>query len=341
MSDSAQYSDEAHGPIQEDLRQRIAVAVQDRSSVLVWDTVAIFPFSGAELLEPEYCNRMGEIVIQLLEMAVRDGKVDPRGGVVADLHRVTIERNLTAGRLFTFVYLLERSALDELALSETIGATSEPWPLVAQLVRRASFDVLAAYTERVQLEPTEAAIVDKLTTVHTRPMFDAVLAKELERSGRAGQSVSLILFDVDHLSKINQEHGYGVGDRILERLGILIRQYFRQHDWVARHSEDSIVVLLSGTDAAHANELAERVRATVEERLEFVDHRNDRPVRVTISAAVVNVEVAVGDVIDPERLLADAETAVERAKHDGRNRVVRLDGYSGKASPQLPPLASS
>ena len=177
------------------------------------------------------------------------------------------------------------------------------------------------------------AIVDKLTTVHTRPMFDAVLAKELERAGRVGQSVSLILFDVDHLSTINQGHGYGVGDRILERLGILIRQYFRQHDWVARHSEDSIAVLLSGTDAAHASELAERVRHTVEERLEFVDHRTDRPVRVTISAAVVNLEVAVGDVIDPERLLADAEAAVERAKQDGRNRVVRVDGYSGKQQP--------
>ena len=305
--------------------------------MLVWDTVAIFPFSGTELLEPEYCNRMGEIVIQLLDMAVRDGKVDARGGGVASLHRLTQERNLTAGRLFTFVYLLERSALDELALSETIGATSEPWPLVAQLVRRASFDVLAAYTERVQLEPNEAAIVDKLTTVHTRPLFDAVLAKELERAGRVGQSVSLILFDVDHLSTINQEHGYGVGDRILERLGILIRQYFRQYDWVARHSEDSIAVLLSGTDAAHASELAERVRATVEERLEFVDHRTEQPVRVTTSVAVVNLDVAVGDVIDPERLLADAETGVERAKQAGRNRVVRLDGYSGKQPPAATP----
>jgi len=330
MSDPVHYSDEAHGSIQEDLRQRISAAIRDRSSVVVWDTVAIFPFSGTEALEPEYCNRMGAVVIQLLEMAVRDGKVDSRGGGVANLHRIALERSLTAGRLFTFVYLLERSALDELALSETIGATSEPWPLVAQLVRRASFDVLAAYTERLQLEPTETTIVDKLTTVHTRPLFDAVLVKDLERAGRTGQAVSLILFDVDRLSAINEEHGYGVGDRILERLGILIRQYFRQHDWVARHSEDSIVVLLTGADAAHANELAEKVRATVEERLGFVDHRTERPVPVTTSAAVVNLEVAVGTVIDPERLMTDAEAGVERAKREGRNRVVRVDRLSGK-----------
>jgi diguanylate cyclase (GGDEF)-like protein len=331
-SDSA-YADEANADIQGDLRQQTSAVLLERVDAVTADTVAIFPYSGAETLDNEYCHRLGLLLTQLLAVAVRDGSLDARGGSVADLHRIVAERALSMERLFTFAYLTERTALDELALNDAIGATSEPWPLVAQLVRRASFDVLAAYTERVQLEPTEAAIVDKLTTVHTRPMFDAVLAKELERASRAGQSVSLILFDVDHLSTINQGHGYGVGDRILERLGILIRQYFRQHDWVARHSEDSIVVLLSGTDAAHASELAERVRSTVEERLEFVDHRTDRPVRVTISAAVVNLEVAVGDVIDPERLLADAETAVERAKQDGRNRVVRIDGYSGKQQP--------
>jgi len=232
-------------------------------------------------------------------------------------------------RLFTFAYLTERTALDELALNDTLGATSEPWPLVAQLVRRASFDVLAAYTERAQLEPSETAIIDKLTTLHTRPLFDAVLAKELERAVRFGASISLILFDVDRLSAINQEHGYGVGDKILERLGILIRQYFRQHDWVARHSEDSIVVLLTRTGADDSSSLAERVRATVAERLGFTDHRSERAVPVTLSAAVINLQVAVGDVIDPERLLADAEAAVERAKRQGRNRVERVDGYSG------------
>jgi diguanylate cyclase (GGDEF)-like protein len=324
------FSDERAGPVQDDLRFRIAAAIQDRANVLVWDTVAIFPFIGTELLEPDYCNRIGEVVVQLLIQAMREGRVDPRGEAVSDLYRIALERTLMASRLFTFVYLLERSALDELAVNDAIGATTEPWPLVAQLMRRASFDVLAAFTERTQLEPSEAAIVDKLTTLHTRPMFDAALAKEVEGASRFGYPMSLILFDVDRLSQINQEHGYGVGDKVLERVGIIIRQYFRQHDWVARLSEDTIAVLLSRTDAEPASELAERVRATIEERLEFVDHRTDRPVHVTISAAVVNVTVNAGDIIDPVRLLADAEAAIERAKRQGRNRVVRVDGYSGK-----------
>jgi diguanylate cyclase (GGDEF)-like protein len=336
-SDSAS-SYEATGHLQDDLRQRTSSVLLDRVDVVTADTVAIFPYSGAEAPDSEYCQRVGLLLARLLAFAVRDGRLDARGGFVADLHRLMLERALSVERLFTFAYLTERTALDELALDDTIGATSEPWPLVAQLVRRASFDLLAAYTECARLEPSEAAVIDTLTTLHTRSLFDAVLAKEVERAFRYRYAISLILFDVDNLSSINQEHGYGVGDKILERLGILIRQYFRQHDWVARHSEDAIAVLLSRADAAHASSLAERVRATVEERLGFTDHRSDRHVSVTISAAVVNVQVAVGNVIDPERLLADAEAAVGRAKQQGRNRVESVDGYSGAGRAETPAL---
>jgi diguanylate cyclase (GGDEF)-like protein len=336
MDRDSAYADETNGHIQDDLRRQTSSLLLERIDAVTADTVAIFPYSGAEALDTDYCRRLGLMLAQLLAFAVRDARVDSRGGVVADLHRVMLERGLSMERLFTFAYLTERTALDELALDDSLGATSEPWPLVAQLVRRASFDMLAAYTERVGLEPTEAAVIDKLTTLHTRPLFDAVLAKEVERAGRYGYAISLILFDVDHLSRINQEHGYGVGDRILERLGILIRQYFRQYDWVARHSEDTIAVLLSRTDAVHANLLAERVRATVEERLGFTDHRSDRAVPVTLSAGVVNVQALVGNVIDPERLLADADAAVERAKQQGRNRVEVVDGYVGVQRAESP-----
>ena len=56
----------------------------------------------------------------------------------------------------------------------------------------------------------------------------------------------------------------------------------------------------------------------------------------TLSAAVVNLDVAVGDVIDPERLMADAEALLERAKQRGRNRVERIDGYSGAQQLRAP-----
>ena len=77
------------------------------------------------------------------------------------------------------------------AVNDSIGATSEPWPLVAQLVRRASFDVLAAYTERTQLEPAGSTVIDRLTTLYSRVTFDAVLGKEVDRAGRSGQPLSI------------------------------------------------------------------------------------------------------------------------------------------------------
>ena len=309
--------------LQEDLRQQISGTILERAALLTSDTVAIFPYSGSEPLESAYCNRVGQLIVQLIAMAVREGRVDSRSGFIADMNRVALERSLSAERLFTFVYLLERSILDELALSDRIGANTEPWPVVAQLVRRASIDLLAAYTDRVQLEPVGATIVDRLTTLYTRVMMQAVLGKELERAGRFGHPLSFILFDVDNLSQINRDHGYGVGDRILERLGIVIRQYFRQHDWVARHFEDAIAVLLTHTEPDRATELAERVRATVSDRLGFADHRTDGQVQVTVSGAVVNTSA--GHAIDADRLVARAEEALERAKQRGRNCIERVD----------------
>jgi diguanylate cyclase (GGDEF)-like protein len=325
-SNDALFTAEAQAASQSDLRHRIASLLLERIEEMSADTVALFPYtSSLQPLDERYCRRLGYVLVQLLAFAVRDGRVDSHGEFVADLHRMVLERTVPAERLFTFAYLTERTALDELALSDTIGATAEPWPLVAQLVRRGSFDMLAAYAERTQLEPPHAHVIDKLTTLYTQPMLEAVLEKEVERAGRYGYPLSLILFDVDRLSDINKEHGYGVGDRILERLGILIRKYFRQYDWVARHAEDSIVVILTRTDAASASDLAERVRSTVEERLSFTNHRNDQAVHVTVSAAAINVQVSVGDVISPDQLMADAIHAVERAKLKGRNRVERVD----------------
>ena len=78
-------------------------------------------------------------------------------------------------------------------------------------------------------------------------MFELALAQEIERALRHQHALALLLFDIDDLSQINREHGWGVGDRLLERTGILARQFFRTHDWVARYGDDSIAVLLPET----------------------------------------------------------------------------------------------
>jgi diguanylate cyclase (GGDEF)-like protein len=307
-----------------DVRIKVGRVLLDRMDVIIADSVAVFPFSGPQPLDAEYCERLGQLLLQLLSMAVRDGRLEARAGFVNDLQHLATERTLSADRLFGFVYLIERTSLDELALSDSLGATSEPWPLVAQLVRRASFDVLAAYTDRCQQEPAAGVLVDRLTTLYSRAVMDVVLATEVQRSDRFSFPLALIVFDVDHLSDINGAYGYGVGDRLLERLGILIRSYFRQNDWVFRHAEDSIAVLLCQASPDSATVLAEHVSGMVKERLGFKDYRTERRVQVTVSAAVVTAQGTPGEPFDSERLVIEADAALERAKRNGRDRIERV-----------------
>jgi hypothetical protein len=159
------FSDDDNG-IQTDLRHKISIALLAGIEIITADTVAIFPFTG-EALDTDYCSRLGHLLIHLLAGAVRDTRIDARGVFMADLHRTILERTLSIEQLFSFAYLSERTALDELALDDTIGATSEAWPLVAQIVRRGSFDLLGAYTAHSRLDPSDASVVDKLTTLHT------------------------------------------------------------------------------------------------------------------------------------------------------------------------------
>lgn len=302
-------------PVQDDLRHRVAALLVDRADIIVADAVGMFPYSSPdEGLDASYCAHVARSLIHVLTTAVRDGRISARNPGIADVHQAVRERHLLASRLSTFAYLVERTALDDLAADASIGATTEPWASVAQIVRHASFDVLGAYAERVETAAGDSAIVDALTSVHTRALFDVVLAREAERAGRYGYPISLILFDVDDLALINREYGQRVGDRVLERLGVLIRKYFRHHDWVARHGADSFAVVLTRADADHAEDLADRVRATVADRLGSADRRTDRPLRVTVTAAIVTTRPSAGETVDPERLLSDAEAALAKAQ---------------------------
>ncbi len=286
------------------------------------DSIAVYPYSGPQPLETDYCERLSRRLLQLFSSSI-EGRVAADSDNITDLQRLVTDRNLPVQRLLNFVYLMERSVLDELALDVEIGATSVRWLIVSQAVRKASFDLMGAYFDRAQHESTSPTITDKLTTLYSRAMMDVVLSTEVQRAERFSFPMALIVFDVDKLAEINRQHGYGVGDRVLERLGILIRKFFRQNDWVFRHGEDSIAVLLCQVAADDAFFLASRVVAMVEQRLGFKDHDTDDRVRVTVSAAAITGQGSIGEPFDAERLLLEADASLKRAKALGRNRVER------------------
>jgi diguanylate cyclase (GGDEF)-like protein len=237
--------------------------------------------------------------------------------------------------VFQAALAAERAALDELALDGEIGATTEAWGSVAALVRRASFDLLAALGER--MHAARDTITDPLTAARTRAFFDAALTTECDRAERFGDRLALILVKVDDLPGLDGRLGSGVGDRIVRRLGILVRRYFRRQDLVARFANDAIAIVLVRSDADHADALADRVRATVERRLESADHRSGESVLVTVSAGVVHAGGRAGTMIDPERLVLEAERALQQAATRGGNRV---ESVEASAPIRTPPRSS-
>ncbi len=318
-----------------------------RLDTIAADAVAIFPQSANPVRPPrsaeasravggaEEATGVARVLARLLVRVIDKDRLDADDGEVSALRALAASRAVSIEDLFALAYHVERSMLDELALDADIGVSTEAWPGVAQCVRRGAFDLLGALASQVASEAGSAAIVDRLTTLHTRSLFDTVLAKESDRAGRFGYALALVIFDVDRLADVNDRHGRVLGDRILGRLGVLVRQYFRRHDWVARHGDDAVAVLLTRSDADHADELADKVRTTVEERLSFTDHRTNDLVTVTVSAGIAHIAGTGGVLVDPEQLRLDAETALQRAKALGRNRVVRVEG-SASASRALP-----
>ena len=334
MATGISGADATDAPDTVELRPIVARSLQQRSEEIVNDAVAVSAFAGMENIALPDRTRLADVILQLITHAVREGALDSNAAAATEMERVCVETAINARSLFNVVYLMERSALSELSVEESLGATSETWPVISQMLRRASFDVCATFSETRDQPSSE--ITDSLTALHTRAVFLAALEKEIQRSERLGHPFALILIDVDRLAEINATHGYGAGDFVIERVGIVVRNYFRETDWVARSSGDTFAVLLPEIQRTDAQRLADRVRIMVQERLQLSDYRSEERFPVTVSVGVLVAE-AVDRSVQADQLLVEAEEAVARAKKAGRNRVAHADAIIGRAVIQTRP----
>jgi len=308
------------GTVASDVRNRTTALIRERQDALASDVTGAIAVAGATL-DASHWHALAELLIRLFAASTDAGALDAQSAVMRDLARYTPP--LTTRQLVEVVHHTERAILDEIALDDRLGATSEPWAAVAHVIRRATLEILAAHTEQMAGREAPISVRDTLTTLIASPVFDLALSQEIERAQRHQHAVAMLLFDIDDLSQINREHGWGVGDRLLERMGIFARRFFRTHDWVARHDTDAIAVLLPETTLDQAAALATRFRETVQHRLILQDHHSGATKIVTVSAAAVGTDVVQSE-IDPAYVMAEAEAAVLRAKLNGRNRVERV-----------------
>lgn len=156
---------------------------------------------------------------------------------------------------------------------------------------------------------------DALTGLANRRRFMEVLKQELERVGRYGHPLAVVMLDLDHFKAVNDTHGHGAGDAVLREAARALRSVCRDVDLAARLGGEELALLLPETDAAGARVVAERAR----ERIAGVAHETSegRTFRVTASFGVAAARPGASS----ESVLHAADEALYRAKAAGRNQV--------------------
>ncbi len=170
----------------------------------------------------------------------------------------------------------------------------------------------------------ELMLTDSLTGVGNRRRLDEALAIEVERGRRYGNTLCLLIMDLDHFKEVNDRYGHAVGDEVLKRFAALLRDHCRQSDLVARFGGEEFVLLLPDVHLESAVACAERIRQRLASQ-----PLAPQVGRVTASfgVAMLSSNEEGGD------LLRRADQALYRSKKEGRNRVTQSIAPGQSAAP--------
>jgi diguanylate cyclase (GGDEF)-like protein len=157
--------------------------------------------------------------------------------------------------------------------------------------------------------------LDALTGLYSRPYLERRLPRELDIATRDNQSIVVALLDVDHLGRINKEHGWPCGDRVLADIAQRVQSEVRSTDWVARYEGGELCVVMHDASIERAQVILERLLAHVESD-SFVTPAGLK-IQVTASVGAVQYQ---GDE-DFHHLINDARNELLGAKRAGGNRV--------------------
>jgi two-component system, cell cycle response regulator len=170
------------------------------------------------------------------------------------------------------------------------------------------------------------SVIDPLLEIFNRRYLHERLPREAIRSRRYGQSLSVIMADLDHFKRINDTYGHQTGDVVLQHAVAMARSALRQSDWMARYGGEEFVIVLPETPLLGAYAVAERMRELCAETP--VEIRETKLV-VTASFGVATIDgvpSCTDDGVPPctedaEAMLREADKALYESKRAGRNRV--------------------
>jgi two-component system, cell cycle response regulator len=173
----------------------------------------------------------------------------------------------------------------------------------------------------------EQATTDGLTGLVNHRTFQERFSAMLGRAERHRFPVSMVLTDIDHFKKINDSYGHPTGDEVLRRVAAILAASARKIDIVARYGGEEFALVLEATDRVGAMNLAERIRAEVEQQ-SFQSQKG--PFQATLSLGVASYP---DDAAEKADIIARADQALYAAKHGGRNRTMC---YADMEKPQKP-----
>ena len=193
-----------------------------------------------------------------------------------------------------------------------------PELLIAPLALILSVAVLSTPLMASDIQHRSDAVIDQLTGMLNRKALSVRVIELGQQSEITGEPVGVIVADLDHFKNINDTLGHSVGDAVLKEVAYLLRKQLRAFDLAYRLGGEEFLILVPGSDLAHAAELAERLREGV------CAERLSGGVQVTMSFGVS--ASARDERFDYSTVFAEADAALYRAKRGGRNRVCLTDG---------------
>lgn len=165
------------------------------------------------------------------------------------------------------------------------------------------------------LEAKRDALTDPLTGLPNRRAFEKRLASDIEEQ----QVYSLLILDIDHFKKFNDQYGHLLGDKVLRHVANTTSNCIKGRDFVARFGGEEFAVLLPGTALTNAVLVAEDIRKTIEKTrlVKKENHEAIGPVTISIGVAEYHAPESMNTFIER------ADKALYRSKHKGRNRVTK------------------
>jgi diguanylate cyclase (GGDEF)-like protein len=176
--------------------------------------------------------------------------------------------------------------------------------------------------ERVERDIRELAMHDGLTGIFNRRAFMDRAEQEMAKSLRDHTPLSLLMLDIDHFKRINDQFGHAAGDAVLVEISKLVAKRLRKQDTLGRYGGEEFCILLPETDGTGAQQVAESLRHAIADTVLPLG-KAATSVTVSIGISVCQMECA-GCPLDLKQILADADRALYQGKSEGRNRTVLL-----------------